>query len=137
MKKNIVEGMLARFPRRGLVAFAAVACIYWIFQIAATYYVSMAQALRHSSWTVAALYLGGFAVLFVLHLLRPWSRAAAILGLLTLALYTGLIWYYTSAILYITYIPSAKWVIAVCTIMGLSGIALDANRCRRLARPDL
>ncbi|HUA65067.1 MAG TPA: hypothetical protein VME24_04415 [Alphaproteobacteria bacterium] len=120
------------FIRSGVVAAAALACGYWASQICATYFVSEAE-MRTSSWNVAALSLGAFALLFVIHLLRPWSKTAAILGFCSFAAFVALIWYDTSPVI-IGYAFSVWLVILISTVSGLVGMALDANRCRHLMR---
>jgi hypothetical protein len=130
MKNNLLGKHPEWFARTGIVTAAAVATGYWVLQILAAFFVSGAE-LRLESWNAAALCLGGFVILFVVHLLRPWSKTAAIFGLCSLALLLGLLLYDTKVGL-IPYYPSANWVILISTIFGVGGMALDANRCRHL-----
>ncbi|HEV2330335.1 MAG TPA: hypothetical protein VGY56_16255 [Verrucomicrobiae bacterium] len=116
--------------RTGVVTAAAVACGYWASQIYATYFVGEAQ-MRMSSWIVAALCLGAFLILFVVRVFRPWSKAAAILGLCSFAAFVGLIWYDTGPVL-LGYAMPVWAVILISTVFGVAGVALDVERCWRL-----
>ncbi|HUA64407.1 MAG TPA: hypothetical protein VME24_01070 [Alphaproteobacteria bacterium] len=132
MKETFIDRKSGLFARSGTVAVAVVTCGYWASQIYATYFVSEAQ-MRCFSWNVAALCLGAFVTFFVIHLLRPWSKAAAILGLCSFAAFVGLIWYDTGPVI-IGYSLPVWLVLLISTVFGVAGMALEANRCRHLLR---
>ncbi|HEX3627006.1 MAG TPA: hypothetical protein VH280_16475 [Verrucomicrobiae bacterium] len=141
MKSKFTSLNPAGFVRPGFVAAAAVACGYWASQILATYYVSEAETGTNPSWTVAAVCFGAFVVLFMLHMLKPWSKTAAIFGLCSLAVFVARMWDESSPLMSYKlerHLPSAITVILISTLFGVAGMALDTNRCWRIfSNPDL
>ena len=137
MKNKLINLNPAWFTRPGIVAAAAIVCGYWTSQILATWYIGDAEAAGQPSWSVAALCFGAFVVLFLAHLLRPWSKTAAIFGLCSLAAFVGLMWYDSSPVVSLEmerYIPSGTSVILISTVFGVAGMAADATRCWRVFR---
>lgn len=124
------------FARPRLVTAAAVACAYWVSQVAVTYFVSDAVMSRGDLWHGAALCFGVFGALLVVHLLKPFSRMAAIFGLLAFAVYVILIWHMVipgrfHGLIWDTH---ANTGMLIATILGVSGVLLDVNRCLHLGR---
>lgn len=135
MKNKLICKHPGWFARTGFVTAAAVACGYWVSQIYATYFVSQAE-MRMSSWNVAALCLGAFVILFVVHVLGPWSKTAAIFGLCSFAAFAALVWYDTGPVI-IGYALRVWLVMLISTVFGAAGLALDAKRCWHLMRTQI
>ncbi|HTV42089.1 MAG TPA: hypothetical protein VMF08_16080 [Candidatus Sulfotelmatobacter sp.] len=136
MKTKLIHLKPAWFTRSGIVAAAAIACGYWTSQILATWFVGAAEV-GYPSWTLAALCLCAFVVLFLAHLLKPWSKTAAIFGLCSFAAFVGLMWQYTRPVVSPEIdrrLPSAMSVVLICTVFGVAGMAFDAARCWRVFR---
>lgn len=132
MKNKLINMSPARFARSGVVAGAAVACGYWISQILATNFVSGAF-MNTSSVIAGALLFVPFAILFVLHLFKPLSKTAAMLGLGSFCVFTAAMAYQCEPGLP-HYLSLVRYAFSVSTVLGLAGVVVDANRCRRVFR---
>ena len=123
MKNKVVSGPSKMGVVSGIVTAISVAAGFWVLQILATYF-------------VCAVCFAGFAVFFVLHLLGPWSKAAALLGL-------GSFCVFTISMAYLCvhdsgdYIPLARSAFIISVVLGLAGIALDIERCWRVCSLSL
>jgi len=121
--------------KAGIITAISVAAGYWVSQILATYFVSGA-GMGRSSVIAGAICFAVFAALFVLHLLNPWSKVAAMLGLGSFCVFTISIAYLCAPGLD-RYVPLARTAFFISTALGLAGVALDVERCWRLCRPAL
>jgi hypothetical protein len=125
----------------GAVAAAAVACGYWVSQILETNLVSSAE-MGNSSMIPGALCFGIFGVLFVMHLFKPLSKAAAILGLASFGVFTIAMAYqclphiahYLSVGAYLRSIRLTSYAFSASTVLGLAGVAMDAAGLWRVFR---
>jgi len=138
MKEASVNRNSGFFARSGIVAGAAIVCGYWASQILAAFSLTM-PGMEEPTINFRVLFFSVFGALFILHLFKPWSKGAAILGVCSLAIYTALRWYDTVAWLpgirvLSKYVPSAETVLLMTTVLGVAGIALDAWRCWHLMR---
>ena len=142
MKNKLIPLAPASFTRPGIVAAAAVVCGYWLSQILATDFVSAAE-MGESSRIVGALSFGLFGILFVLHMIKPLSKAAAILGLCSFGAFTTAMAYQcvpdiphslASAKYFFLVTSIIRYVFSVSTVLGLAGVALDTHRCWHMFR---
>lgn len=114
----------ARRNKPGGVAASAMMGGYWVAQMLASYFVSGA-IMGTSSKMAGALFFGLFAVLFVLHLFKPWSKAAAILGLCSLGAFTVMMAYLSGPGIAARALP-VELMILISASLALLGITADA-----------
>lgn len=132
MKNKVISKSPDWSATSGIVVAVVGAASFWISEIYAAYFVSGAE-MGSASKGAGALCLGLFGALFVAHLFRPWSKAAAILGLVSLAVYAGFVAYQASpCLVFIKYLPSFKSALLTATALGVAGIGFDIERCWRL-----
>ena len=135
MKNKAVSGPPKEGASAGIVTAISVAVGFWVLQILAMYFVSGA-AMRRASVMAGAICFAGFATFFILHLLNPWSKAAALLGL-------GSFCVFTISVAYLRaphpghYTPLTRSALIISAVLGLAGIALDIERCWRLCSLSL
>ncbi|HUA64406.1 MAG TPA: hypothetical protein VME24_01065 [Alphaproteobacteria bacterium] len=108
----------------GGIEAAAIVGGYWISQMLASYFVSSA-VMGTASKAAGAVFFGQFAVLFVLRLIGPLSRTAAILGLCSFGAFTATM-AYLSGPWFAENIPSVELMILISTVLALLGVTVDA-----------
>lgn len=109
----------------------ALACAFWISQSLAWYLFS-GFLMSGRGGLLGPLSAGVFTVFFILHLFRPWSKAAAILGLCSVGVFTGFIEYVKSPTLVHSF-TSAEFAALFSVALAFAGWLLDAGKCWRLA----
>jgi hypothetical protein len=124
MKDKLAETSPGWSTRPGIIMAATVIGGYWTSQMLASYFVSGA-VMGVSSMMTGLLCFVLFAVLFVLHLFKPWSRTAAILGLCSFGAFTAMIAYLSGPGV-AAYAPSMELMILISAGLGMLGIAVDA-----------
>ncbi|HTV42088.1 MAG TPA: hypothetical protein VMF08_16075 [Candidatus Sulfotelmatobacter sp.] len=122
--KALSKSPFDSLTRPGPVAAPAKISGYWISQMLAVYFVGGA-IIGLSSKIAGALFFGLFAVLFVLHLFKPWSKTAAILGLLSFCAFTAMIAGMSSP-WFVVHAPSVELMVLVSAGLALWGVAVDA-----------
>lgn len=116
--------MSGGFARPEALGTGAMLGGYWISQMLASYFV-VGALIGASSKMAGALCFGLFAVLFVLHSLRPWSRTAAILGLCSFGTFAALTAYMARP-WFVAYVPSVELMVLISAGLAIWGIAVDA-----------
>lgn len=121
------------FAGSGIIAAMAMIGGFWISQMLASYFVSGA-VMGTASKIAGAVFFGLFTVLFVLHLCRPWSRTAAMLGMGSFGAFTVTMAYLSGDGI-AGYAPSVELLILLSAGLALLGIAVDVVRSTQLSLP--
>lgn len=131
MKNELVSERLGDSAKPDIVRIIAVALGFWVSQSLAWYFFS-GSLMKAETSLAGALSVGVFTLFFILHLCRPWSKAAAILGLCSVGVFAGCVEYISSPV-FKPGVQLVEIVVLVSVALALAGLLLDVEKCRQLA----